>query len=142
MVLFAFAALVLWLRYAAFPYIDNYRDDIVSSIERASGMRISVQSIRAGWGGLRPVVQLAWWALFVGQLRFTDVDFYHPELNLRRGSDGLVYLADKALNGAGRGPSVARKCALASRIGPMRRPWRAGCGAFAPASWSPWRTAT
>ena len=115
---------MLWLRYAAFPYIDNYRDDIVSSIERASGMRISVQSIGAGWGGLRPLVQLngvriddrrgrpvfqldraevqlAWWALFVGQLRFADVDFYRPELSLRRGTDGLVYLADKPLNAAG-----------------------------------------
>jgi uncharacterized protein (TIGR02099 family) len=124
LVLFAFAALVLWLRYAAFPNIDHYRADIVSSIERASGMRLSVQSIHAGWGGLRPVVQLegvriddrrgragfqldraevqlAWWALFVGQVRFADVDFYRPELNLRRGADGLIYLADKALDAAG-----------------------------------------
>lgn len=124
MFLFAFAALVLWLRYAAFPYIDNYRGYIVSSIERASGMHVSVRSISAGWGGLRPVVtlsgvriedrrgkaalqlehaevQLAWWALFLGKLRFADVDFYQPELYLRRGADGLIYLADKALNAAG-----------------------------------------
>ncbi|HET9653282.1 MAG TPA: AsmA family protein, partial [Usitatibacter sp.] len=123
-VLLVFAALVLWLRYAAFPYIDTYREDIVSSIEKASGMRIAVQAISAGWGGLRPVVQLrgvriedrrgkaafqleraevqlAWWALFLGQVRFADVDFYRPELSLRRGSDGLIYLADKALNTAG-----------------------------------------
>ncbi|MGE5095567.1 MAG: YhdP family protein, partial [Betaproteobacteria bacterium] len=129
-VLLAFAALVLWLRYAAFPYIDSYREPIVSSIEKASGMRISVREISAGWGGLRPVVQLrgmriedrrgkaafqldrvevqlAWWALFLGQVRFADVDFYRPELSLRRGADGLIYLADKALNTAAAGDDGA-----------------------------------
>ena len=123
LVLFAFAAAVLWLRYAAFPYIDSYRDLVVSSIEQASGMQVSVGQLSGGWGGLRPVLQLrglriadrhgkaafqieraelqlAWWALFTGQVRFADVDFYRPELHLRRGADGLIYLADKPLNAA------------------------------------------
>jgi uncharacterized protein (TIGR02099 family) len=124
LVLLAFASLVLWLRYAAFPSIDSYRPYIVSSIEKASGMRLTVESLSAGWGGLRPVVQLhglriedrrgkaafqleraevqlAWWALFLGQVRFADVDFYRPQLSLRRGADGVIYLADKAINTAG-----------------------------------------
>ncbi|MGZ5099800.1 MAG: YhdP family protein [Usitatibacter sp.] len=119
----AFAALVLWLRYVALPNVDGYRADIVSSIEKASGMRVSAKAIRGGWGGLRPVisaegvevsdrrgnpafrlqraeVSLSWWSLALGQIRFHDVDFYRPDLVLRRGADGLIYLADKPLNAA------------------------------------------
>lgn len=115
---------MLWLRYAALPHIDRYRDEIFSSIEKASGMAVSARHIHGGWEGLRPHVyldgfrisdrggklalgleraeaSLSWWALLVGQVRFHDVDFHRPELVLRRGADGLIYLADKPLNGAG-----------------------------------------
>src|SRR6185437_13063424 len=120
----AFAALVLWLRYDALPHADRYRGYIVSSIERASGMAVKASAIHGGWEGLRPRVSLegfeladrqgrvalaleraevtlSWWALFRGRVRFRDVDFYRPELVLRRGPDGLIYLADKPLNRAG-----------------------------------------
>ncbi|HXN15451.1 MAG TPA: YhdP family protein, partial [Usitatibacter sp.] len=122
----AFAALVLWLRYAALPNVDHYRSDIVASIEKASGMAVSVERIRGGWAGLRPTlslegfkiadrrgkaalaferadVSLQWWALLVGQVHFADVDFYRVHLSLRRGADGLIYLADKPLNESGPG---------------------------------------
>ena len=121
-----FAALVLWLRYYALPNVDQYRGDIVSRIEQSTGMAVSVGAIRGGWGGLRPVlslegvevsdraghpafglqraeVSLSWWALLGGQVRFHDVDFHRPHLELRRGADGLIYLADKPLNQAGPG---------------------------------------
>ena len=121
-----FAALVLWLRHYGLPNIDHYRADIVASIEKASGMAATVKAIRGGWEGLRPHVtlegfaladrkgrvglaferaeaNLSWWALLAGQVRFHDVDFYRPALFLRRGADGLIYLADKPLNAAGQG---------------------------------------
>ena len=124
--LVAFAALVLWLRYDALPHVDRYRSDIVSSLEKSSGMAIKVKALSGGWGGLRPVVSLegleiadragraafqleraeitlSWWALLGGRLRFHDVDFYRPDLVLRRGADGLIYLADKPVNEAGPG---------------------------------------
>ncbi|HXS54227.1 MAG TPA: YhdP family protein [Usitatibacter sp.] len=120
----AFAALVLWLRYDALPHADRYRGYIVSSIERASGMAVKASAIHGGWEGLRPRVSLegfeladregrvalalqraevtlSWWALFRARLRFHDVDFYRPQLVLRRGKDGLVYLADRPLNRPG-----------------------------------------
>ncbi len=53
-----FASLVLWLRYDALPNADRFRERIVASIEKASGMAVSVRSIRGGWGGLRPVLSL------------------------------------------------------------------------------------
>jgi uncharacterized protein (TIGR02099 family) len=117
----AFAALVLWLRYDALPHADRYRDTIVASIERASGMAVKARHLRGGWDGLRPSltlegfeiadhrgrtvfaldradVTLSWWALFALRVRFHDVEFFRPNLELRRGTDGLIYLADKALN--------------------------------------------
>ncbi|HUQ27047.1 MAG TPA: YhdP family protein [Usitatibacter sp.] len=120
----AFAAVVLWLRYDALPNADRYRQDVVASIEKSSGMAVKVNRLSGGWGGLRPVlalegleiadragraafqlqraeVSLSWWALLKGQLRFHDVDFHRPDLVLRRGADGLIYLADKPINEAG-----------------------------------------
>lgn len=83
-----------------------------------------MRRIEGGWGGLRPTlslqglrvadrrgrsalaieradVTLSWWSLFLGQVRFHDVEFQRPALALRRGTDGLIYLADKPLNEAG-----------------------------------------
>jgi len=93
-------------------------------------MAVSARSIRGGWGGLRPVlsleglriadrrgkaafqlqraeVTLSWWALARGEVRFHDVDLYRPELELRRGPDGLIYLADKPLNESGKTDDAA-----------------------------------
>ena len=115
---------MLWLRYDALPHADRYRGYIVSSIERASGMAVKASAIHGGWDGLRPSVSLegfeladrqgrvalalqraevtlSWWALFRARLRFHDVDFYRPQLVLRRGADGRVYLADRPLNRPG-----------------------------------------
>jgi uncharacterized protein YhdP len=39
--------------------------------------------------------------LALGDVRFHDLEFHRPELSLRRGTDGLVYLGDKPLNAAG-----------------------------------------
>jgi uncharacterized protein (TIGR02099 family) len=122
--LIVFASLVLWLRYVALPNVDSYREVVASSIEKASGMSVSVRAMRGHWGGLRPVlslegfaladrggrvafqleraeVTLSWWSLLSGEVRFHDLDFYRPHLELRRGADGLIYLADKPLNDAG-----------------------------------------
>ena len=114
----------MWLRYDALPNVDRYRDRIVASISQASGMKVTARVLSGGWEGLRPHVSLegfaiedgdgkvalrfdraevtlSWWSLLIGKVRFHDVDFYHPALVLRRGADGLIYLADKPLNQAG-----------------------------------------
>lgn len=122
--LFAFACAVLWLRYVTLPHVETWRPEIVGSIEKASGMAVDVKRIQGGWDGLRPSlsmegfkltdrkgkaalafdraeVTLSWWALLLGEVRFHEVELVRPELSLRRGADGLVYLADKPLNQAG-----------------------------------------
>ncbi len=113
--------MVLALRYLVFPQVDGYRDDIAASVSRASGMTVQIAHVDAGWYGLRPQlsmtdvrvadrrgkayfaleradITLSWWTLLAGDLRFHDVDLYRPQLRLRRGADGLIYLADKPLN--------------------------------------------
>ncbi len=115
---------MLWLRYVALPGVDGYRDVVVAQIEKASGMSVSVRAMRGHWRGLRPLlsleglaladragraafqleraeVTLSWWSLLAGEVRFQDVDLYRPDLELRRGADGLIYLADKPVNQAG-----------------------------------------
>jgi uncharacterized protein (TIGR02099 family) len=124
----------------ALPSVDQYRADIVSRIEKASGMSVAVRRIQGGWEGLRPTlsleglrvadrrgrqalaieraeVALSWWALLAGDVSFHDIDVYRPALALRRGADGLVYLADKPLNeGGGDDPRMAEWLLAQPRI--------------------------
>ncbi len=110
------------LRYGVFPRIDDFRGDIEASVSRASGMAVTIADVDAGWQGLRPElvltgvriadrrgkaafaleraeIALSWWSLFAGDLRFSDVDLFSPAIDLRRGVDGRIYLADKPLGG-------------------------------------------
>jgi len=120
--LVVFALTVAVLRYGVFPRIDDFREDIARSVSRASGMTVTIADVAAGWQGLRPQLALAgvriadrrgkaafaleradiavsWWSLLAGDLRFSDVDLYSPAIDLRRGADGLIYLADRPLGG-------------------------------------------
>ena len=132
---------MLYLRYVALPNVDDFRSYIVASIEKASGMAVTTRSISGGWDGLRPSISfedfaindrrgkvalgferaeatLSWWSLLAGQVQFNDVDFYRPALALRRGADGLIYLADKPLNEAGPGDGAFTEWLLAQpRVG-------------------------
>ena len=56
--LVALAVALLWVRYIALPDIDHYRDDIVASIEKASGMKVSARRLTGAWQGLRPRVSV------------------------------------------------------------------------------------
>ena len=117
---------MLWLRYAVLPQIEGYKEDIVRSLESASGMKVTVGAVDGTWQGLRPQlvltrlriadprggpafsleraeVTVSWWTLAAGDLRFHDVDLFSPELSLRRGTDGLIYLGDKPINKPGGG---------------------------------------
>ncbi|MCM2327513.1 MAG: TIGR02099 family protein [Lysobacter sp.] len=116
-----FLVAVLALRYVVFPAVDDYREDIAASVSRALRMTVTLGKVEARWDGLRPglsmtgvrvadrrgrpvfeleraEITLSWWTLFAGDLRFHDVDLYRPALRLRRGADGLIYLADRPIN--------------------------------------------
>ena len=70
---FAFAALVLVLRFWVLPDIERYRGEIVSGVSAALGLQVKIGAIDAGWDGLRP------------QIGFTDVRILD-----REGREALV----------------------------------------------------
>ena len=113
---FAFAALVLVLRFWLLPHIENYRGDIVAAISRTLGMPVKIGAIEAGWLGLRPQVSLfdvriqdaqgrevlvlpavdnvlAWRSLIVGKLRLDSLAIDGPRLGVRRDAAGSLYIA-------------------------------------------------
>src|SRR5258705_12200681 len=112
---FAFAAVVLALRFWLLPNIENYRGDIVVAVSRALGTPVKIGAIEAGWLGLRPQVSLfdvriqdaqgrealvlpavdnviAWRSLLVGGLRLHSLAIDRPRLGVRRDAAGAPVL--------------------------------------------------
>src|SRR5262245_18562931 len=113
---FAFAALVLAVRYWVLPDIERYRDDIVAAISRGLGVPVRVGRIEASWAGLRPQVTLsdvriqdaqgrdalvlpsirnvlAWRSLLHGKLRLHELVIEGPRVGVRRDAAGDLYVA-------------------------------------------------
>jgi uncharacterized protein (TIGR02099 family) len=113
---FAFAALVLALRFWLLPGIERYRGDIVTAVSRTVGAPVRIGAIEAGWLGLRPKVSLfdvriqdgegrealvlpvvenviAWRSLLAGGLRLHSLAIDHPRLGVRRDAAGALYVA-------------------------------------------------
>ena len=55
---FGFALLVLALRYAVLPQIENYRPDIERMVGTAINRPVGIRKIEAHWAGLRPALSL------------------------------------------------------------------------------------
>ena len=113
---FAFAALVLALRYWVLPDIERYRDDIVAVVSSTVGQPVRIGAIEAGWLGLRPQVSLfdvrvydaagrealvlpvvdnvmSWRSLLRGGLRLHSLVIDRPRLSVRRDAAGEIYVA-------------------------------------------------
>lgn len=108
---FLFALTVLALRYVVLPGVENYRSDIEAALTRASGLKVTIGSVQAGWDGLRPdldlrevrvhdtsgrpaltlpyvSVTLSWWSVPFGQLRLHELDIANADLDIRRDRAG------------------------------------------------------
>jgi uncharacterized protein (TIGR02099 family) len=120
---FAFAALVLALRFWLLPGIEQYREHIVAAVSRAVGAPVKIGAIEAGWLGLRPQVNfydvrlydaqgrealalpavenvIAWRSLLVGGLRLHSLAIDRPRLGVRRDAAGALYVAGVKLSDA------------------------------------------
>jgi uncharacterized protein (TIGR02099 family) len=113
---FAFALLLLALRYAILPQIENYRGDIEQMIGTAINRPVGIRRIEAGWAGLHPALtlegfeirdtrgrpalgfdavdaELSWTSLWHFQLRLTRLELNSPTLLLRRDRAGRLFAA-------------------------------------------------
>lgn len=113
---FAFALLVLVLRYAVLPNIDAYRPDLERLLGQALDQPVAIRAVEAYWVGLRPAVtlygidirdregrsalaldqveaELSWESLAFLQLRLERIEVAAPDLVLRRTADGRLFVA-------------------------------------------------
>ncbi|HEY6863355.1 MAG TPA: AsmA family protein, partial [Burkholderiales bacterium] len=125
---FAFAGLVLALRFWLLPDIEHYRGDIVAAVTRAVGQPVKIGAIEAGWLGLRPQVSLydvrvydsagqealvlpvvdnvvSWRSIARGDLRLHSLAIDSPRLSVRRDAAGELYVAGIKLAASARGDS-------------------------------------
>ncbi len=113
---FAFAALILTLRYAILPSIGQYQGDIEAAATRAVGQKVRIGHLGASWDGLNPHLTLTEVAVTDSQGRqsfaFSQVDTVlswdtlwrfkpilsllevrGPILNIRRDTAGKIRIA-------------------------------------------------
>ncbi|MBU0752570.1 MAG: TIGR02099 family protein [Gammaproteobacteria bacterium] len=113
---FAFALLVLVLRYAILPQIENYRPDIERALSAALHQSVAIRHIEAGWQGLRPSLTLSgfelrdaanrpalvlehveadlgWTSLLFLAPRLHRLEVVAPEVVIRRDPSGKLFVA-------------------------------------------------
>jgi uncharacterized protein (TIGR02099 family) len=116
LVYFALALLFLALRYAILPNIDLYKGDIERAASHALGNQVAIARIYATWSGLNPSLFLgdvtlkdaagrqvlalpsvsatfSWWSLAAAEPRFQTLELIRPQLDVRRGPDGVIQVA-------------------------------------------------
>ncbi|KQQ91634.1 YhdP family protein [Massilia sp. Leaf139] len=116
LVYFGLGILFLALRYAILPNIDLYKDDIERAASHALGNQVAIARIYATWSGLHPALFLgdvtltdkagrqvlalpsvsatfSWWSLFAAEPRFESLELIRPQLDVRRGADGVIQAA-------------------------------------------------
>jgi uncharacterized protein (TIGR02099 family) len=116
LVYFGFAVVVLALRYAVLPQIENYRPTIERLLGDALNRPVSIRQVQAYWSGLRPALtlngldirdqegrsalgleqvdaELAWDSLLFMELRLARLEIAAPDLVLRRDSTGRLFVA-------------------------------------------------
>ena len=113
---FAFAGLILTLRYSILPNIEQYRVDIEQGASKALGLPVRVGGISAGWAGLQPdltltevtiddaqgraalafsrvEVVLDWSSIVRRQIRLSLLAIDEPVLHIRRNAQGGLVVA-------------------------------------------------
>ncbi|MFC0251098.1 YhdP family protein [Massilia consociata] len=120
-VYFVLALLFLVLRYAILPNIDLYKSDIEAAAGRALGNRVTIARLEASWQGIHPALSLgdvrlidpggrqvlalpevsaalSWWSLAAFEPRLHALEIRRPQLDVRRGRDGVLSVAGVRLD--------------------------------------------
>ena len=130
LIYFTFVLLVLVLRYAILPHIEDYRPHIERLVSQGIGQKVGIGRIEASWAGLNPDLTLhevrvadaegrpalafsrveavlSWWSLPSAQLRLRLLRINEPTLHLRRNAEGRYFIAGIPLNQDGSDSDVA-----------------------------------
>jgi uncharacterized protein (TIGR02099 family) len=120
LVYFTFMLLFLALRYAVLPNIDLYKPDVERAASRVLGNQVTIARVYASWRGLHPNLYLgdvrlrdrqgrqllflpsvsatlSWWSVVAAEPRFDSLEINRPELDVRRTSDGVFWVAGVAI---------------------------------------------
>jgi uncharacterized protein (TIGR02099 family) len=123
-VVIAISGMALYLRIVIMPDVDRYKADIEGLAGKAIGMPLRIGAVEADWWGLNPrfslrnvrLVQagaeaplslsrvdatLSWLSLFDWDVRLASLALYEPEVEVRRDTHGVVYVADIPVNTPG-----------------------------------------
>lgn len=115
-----FVALVIGLRYLVLPNINEYREPIARAVGEAAGQRVSIGAISGSWQGYRPELRLnnvqvfdaqgdpvlvlervetvlSWLSLLLAEVRFHSLEIHEPEIEVRRDSAGVLWVAGIAV---------------------------------------------
>jgi uncharacterized protein (TIGR02099 family) len=118
---FAFALILLTLRYAVLPQIENYRGDIEQMLTSSLNLPVAIARIDAHWQGLLPhlalhglevrdqqgrpalafdnvVADVSWTSLLYFNLRLYRLEIVAPALTIRRDAEGRIFIAGLQLN--------------------------------------------
>ena len=127
---FVTALVILGLRYWLLPNIADYKGAVEQALSRTIGERVTIGRIRAGWQGLRPELDLtdlqihdrggrivlslpgvdatvSWTSLAFASIHFRSLTFEQPNLEMRRDSEGRIYIAGLELKGGQSGPDFS-----------------------------------
>ncbi|TAK90390.1 MAG: TIGR02099 family protein [Burkholderiaceae bacterium] len=108
-----FAVLLLILRYAILPHIDDYRPQIEMTVSRAIGLTVHIDDVDANWSGLQPSLTLkdvtvldqqqhvtlllpeisatlSWQSLLFREVQLAELRIDGADLEIRRHADGHV----------------------------------------------------
>lgn len=139
LLLLAFAALVLTLRYSILPNIDQYHADIAALASRALGQAIEIGKIEAGWEGVGPYLNLSgirvldaqkrttialqsvhaevsWQSLLSGELRLSSLEINEPDLLVKRDAQGKIHISGVSVDNTSTDSNSADLLLSQSRI--------------------------
>lgn len=113
---FVLALLILGLRYAVLPHIEDYRTNIERAVSSSLGLPVTVARIDAHWQSWLPYMalhqlevhdregrpalvfdnveaELSWSSLFYLEPRFYRLEILSPSLDIRRDASGHFFIA-------------------------------------------------
>ena len=113
---FAFALVIVGVRFWLLPNMESYREPIARQLTEATKQRITIGKLDGRWSGLnlqltlgdivvydradQPALTLqrvdstlSWWSLVLWEPRFDSIEIRHPELNVKRDKRGVISVA-------------------------------------------------